>query len=110
MIVYSPLSTFWKEIYPEGMTAQDLDKELSDLEFVSEQLSKVYMHLTGGALSNPMYYAEVINSLHDDYVTNTVNEYLEEQKEVYESDIKYLQNKVHQLETKLEKYKSKALK
>jgi chaperonin cofactor prefoldin len=110
MIVYNPLSAFWKEIYPAGMTAQDIDKELSDLEFVADQLGKVYSHLTGGVLSKPMYYAEVINSLHDDYITDIVNEHLEEQKEVYDADIKYLQNKVHQLETKLEKYKAKALK
>lgn len=110
MIIYNPLSKFWKEIYPEGMSAQDIDKELSDLEFVSQQLSEVYMHVTGGVLSKPMYYAEVINALHDDFVTNTVNEYLEEQKEIYELNIKYLENRVHQLETKLEKYKAKALK
>jgi hypothetical protein len=84
-IIYKPTSQFWQELFPEGMTAEDITKELSDLEFVSENLSKVYMHITGDRASKPMIYAEVINSLHDDYVTETYKMAAEEIIDIIEN-------------------------
>lgn len=40
--------------------------ELHDLVFVLNQVSEVYLHITGGKLSKPMYYADVIKAQHDD--------------------------------------------
>lgn len=83
--IYKPSSQFWLELFPDGMTAADIDKELADLEFVSENISKVYMHVTGEMASKPMIYAEVINSLHDDFITQYVNDTIEEVIELIET-------------------------
>lgn len=70
--MYKPQTEFWQSVYPNGMTDEDITKELADLEFVANQLSKVYMHVTGQQASKPMIYAEVINGLHDDFLTDVV--------------------------------------
>jgi hypothetical protein len=97
MIKYFPESEFWKSVYPDGMTSENITNELKDLEFLAGELPKVYMHLTGSMASNPMIYADVINSLHDDYITDIVNEHLEEQKEIFEADIKFLESEIERL-------------
>lgn len=48
---------------------QKIKNELHDLVFVLKQVSEVYEHITGGKLSKPMYYAEVIIAQHDDALT-----------------------------------------
>lgn len=87
---FFPQSKFWREVYPDGMTPENIEDELKDLEFLAGELPKVYMHLTGERASHPMIYADVITSLHDDYVTDVVNEHLQEQKEIYEAEIERL--------------------
>ena len=39
---------------------------MHDLVFCYEQVSEVYMHITGGMLSKPNYYANVITSKYDE--------------------------------------------
>lgn len=63
----------YKEIWEPIFTNEngDIDKEklkaeMIDLIFVFNQISQVYMHLTGGLLSKPMYYADTITSKHDE--------------------------------------------
>lgn len=72
-------------MYPDGMTATDIDNELADLEFLIDNVSKVYMHVTGQQASKPMIYAEVINSLHDDYCTEVYQEAAKEIIDIIES-------------------------
>ena len=48
--------------------------EMTDLIFVYSQVSKVYMVLTGGNLSKPMYFADVIISLHNDEIQKSYDE------------------------------------
>lgn len=72
------LSEFWKRVYPDGMDAQDLLNELSDLEMLIPNVSKVYDHVTGGKASKPNTDADVIKSLHDDYVNELIEEAVED--------------------------------
>lgn len=90
-VIYKPTSEFWSSVYPDGMTADNVEKELADLEFVADQLSKVYMHVTGQQASKPMIYAEVINSLHDDFITEVVdNEVKQARKELLIELMKFI--------------------
>lgn len=56
---------FWKPIieYPDGsINKTQLMRELSDYSKVIEYCSKVYWELTGGTISKPLTYPEVVIS------------------------------------------------
>jgi len=57
---------FWPQVYPEGMTAEDVRSELADLHFLMEEVPKVYDHITGGHLSKVNYPASTVIAEHDD--------------------------------------------
>jgi hypothetical protein len=59
---------YWKEFIcnPDGsINVENLKNELSDLDFIADQVSEVYCTITGGTLSKPFYYADQIISLHN---------------------------------------------
>jgi len=60
---------------------EKIKNEMSDLVFIYKQISEVYCHITGGQLSKPMYYADVIIRQHDDAITKAVDEALQEYKD-----------------------------
>ena len=78
MTTFIPTSEFWKSVYPDGMTDENINNELSDLEFLIDNISKVYCHVTGNMASKPMIYADVINALFDDHCTDMYNMAVEE--------------------------------
>ena len=43
-----------------------IKNELHDLDFVVDQIGKIYCELTGGLLSKPMYHAETILEEHNE--------------------------------------------
>jgi hypothetical protein len=59
---------FWKPlVYSKGKLSERLVlRELHDYEFILEQISKVYCHITKGRLSKPMYEARTVISMHDE--------------------------------------------
>jgi hypothetical protein len=67
---------FWVPLVaPNGTPDMGLIKnELSDFHHLIEQVPKVYMHVTGGMVSKHMTRASVVCSLHDDHVTELVEE------------------------------------
>lgn len=64
-IIHHPRSEFWQGIYPNGMTEDDINHELADLEFLAGEVPKVYYHITGTMVSKPMTHASVVNALYD---------------------------------------------
>lgn len=75
------LSEFWRGIYPEGMTIEQVNNELHDLEFMAEQVPKVYMHVTGGRISKPNTYAHEVISEHDNRREDDIDEAIKEHDE-----------------------------
>lgn len=67
---FIPNSEYWQSVYPDGLTEEQFNNELADFEFLIDNISKVYMHVTGGQASKPLIYGEVINSLHDDFCSS----------------------------------------
>ena len=60
---------------------REIKNDISDYEFIVEQVSKVYMHITGDKLSKPNYYADVVIAVADDEITAGWEEYLKEETE-----------------------------
>jgi len=42
---------FWRQVYPEGMTAEQIKAELTDFHYLMGEAAKVYMAVTGGRIS-----------------------------------------------------------
>lgn len=75
--------TFWSTmVYPEGFTAEQVRGELADFHFMMEQVSEIYMALTGGKLSKQMYYAGTILSLMEDRIADLIVEGVKEHLEL----------------------------
>lgn len=71
---------FWSTmVYPEGLTAEGVRGELADFHFMMQQVSEIYMALTGGKLSKQMYYARTILSVFEDMIEDRVEEGMVEQ-------------------------------
>lgn len=68
------LSEFWRRVYPEGMTVQNVLDELHDLETVADNVPKVYDHVTGGRISKANTLANVVIAVHDDLVEEAVED------------------------------------
>ena len=81
MIAIPPeaLSVFWRGIYENGMTVEQVCNELHDLEFMAGEVPKVYCHVTGGRISKPNTYASEVIGEHDERVQEAVDEALAEQ-------------------------------
>ncbi len=67
----------WKECMKDengSWNAEKIKAEFRDLWFIYKQVGKVYMRLTGGMLSKPMYYADTIITQHEQEVTDSYQE------------------------------------
>ena len=62
-------AAFWASVFPEGMTAEQVQAELTDYHFLLEQVPKVYDHVTGGLLSKTNYHASTVIAFSDDHFT-----------------------------------------
>lgn len=63
---------FWeKQVYPEGMNAQDVRNELHDFRVMMEEVPKVYDHVTGGRVSKPLTHAVAVIGEHDEHCHET---------------------------------------
>jgi hypothetical protein len=59
------LSDFWRGVYPDGMTVQNVLDELHDLQFMASEVPKVYDHVSGGHISKPNTHAFEVIREHD---------------------------------------------
>lgn len=68
---------YWKPfLQTKGKWSErKIRNEMSDLVFVYEQVAKVYVAVTGGMLSKPMYYAESIITAHEDAIQAAVEDF-----------------------------------
>lgn len=74
---------YWKPLLQTdgGWDEAKIKNEMHDLAFVAEQVSEVYLHITGGQLSKPMYYADGVIHAHDNEVARAVEEAVGDCKE-----------------------------
>jgi hypothetical protein len=66
---------FWKPLLQTNgkYNEQKIKNELHDLDFIADQISKIYCELTGGALSKPMYYAKtILNEVEERYLDKDI--------------------------------------
>lgn len=84
---------FWKPLLQTKgkWSERKIRNEIHDLDFVFEQVGRVYMALTGGKLSKPSYYADTIIQEHEQACTDAVTEYrdmlLEDCKDMTKEEI-----------------------
>ena len=90
---------YWKDLLQTNgdWDEQKIKNELHDLAFIMEQVGEVYMALTGGKLSKPMYYARTIIQEHEQACMDAVNDYrdtlLEDCKDMTKEEIiEYVKN------------------
>jgi len=70
---------FWQKwVYPEGMTAEEVRNELADFHFMMEQVSLIYMHITGGRLNKRSYCAGTIISECDAHLQDQIDDAVRE--------------------------------
>ena len=72
---------FWKDCYSDGITAQDIANELSDMNIMLDNVPKIVYAVTGGILSKANYDAQTVISKFNDYVDDAVKEAIEDYKE-----------------------------
>ena len=70
----------WRPLlFTDGeLDEQKIANEMHDLVFVLRQVSEVYEHITGGALSKEMYFADTIIAKHNEQIEKAVDEALDE--------------------------------
>lgn len=73
---------YWaKCVYPEGMTAEQVQNELADFRFMMQQVPKVYYEVTGGKLTKPMYYADTVIGEFHRHLEDLIEEAIKEDRE-----------------------------
>lgn len=68
---------FWKDIVcdPAGFFDPDaVKKELYDYHFIMTEVGEVYSYITGGQLSKPNYYANVVKAKADEFQTQLIED------------------------------------
>lgn len=93
---------FWDGVY-ENWTHQDVANELLDYKFLMQQVPAVYSEVTGGIMSKTNYYAQDVIELFKTFRDRDVWEALDEQRESYEKEIAFYENRVKELETPVAK-------
>ncbi len=72
---------FWKDFVTDGngfWDSESIKNELHDFYFMMGQVPKVYCHVSGDKASNPMIYASVINTLHDETVEDAIHDEMQD--------------------------------
>ncbi len=80
---------YWKGIIePGGKFSKDqMMRELADFHFLIKNVPKVYDHATGGQYSKPMYRAEAMMAVIDDFMQKTCEEHHQEECDACEYTI-----------------------
>lgn len=68
---------FWRGVFDEITDKTEREKieaELTDYYFVMQQVPEVYMHITGGLLSKPNYYASTVKTAADNFIDKVVED------------------------------------
>lgn len=65
---------FWKIVYPDGMSAEQVTNELYDYHRLLDGLPQLYDHITNGAISKPNTDKTAIIAVHDDYVARQIDD------------------------------------
>lgn len=65
---------FWKSVYEDGVTLQDMANELYDMHIMLENVPKVYCEVTGGKLSKHNYLASSVIGEFNNYVESVADE------------------------------------
>ena len=68
---------FWRGVFAEITDKTEREKieaELTDYYFILKQVPEVYMHITGGLLSKPNYYASGVKAAADDHIDKVVED------------------------------------
>jgi polyhydroxyalkanoate synthesis regulator phasin len=76
---------FWQDTYSDGVSAQDIANELSDMHIMLEAVPIVYQEVTGGMLSKHTYKAKDVISEYRNHVDKLVNELVKDELEASES-------------------------
>lgn len=76
--MHKPKNEFWSMLYPEGMSSEDIDNELSDYADVLKSAPIVYCHATGGKISKLNTETNVVKSVIDDYTQLQIDEAIKE--------------------------------
>lgn len=98
---------FWLNIIMKDdvIDVEQTLKELTDFSFMIHEVPKVYMHITGGLLSKPMYHATGVIGAADEYnrrhYTEVFSEMVDEMKSVGEISANAATNLKHKIETEL---------
>ena len=83
---------YWSEFILNEDGSVNIDKlknELSDLDFIADQIGTVYCEITGGMLSKPFYYAETIISEYHKQLEEAYENGYQDCKEEYEEKEKH---------------------
>lgn len=65
---------YWSKYFVEkdgSINVENLKKELYDLDFCTDQISKVYCTITGGMLSKTNYYAGTIIGVYEQEIQDS---------------------------------------
>jgi hypothetical protein len=82
---------FWTEdVYPDGVTAEQLADELIDYAMILKNVGRVYCHVTGGKVSKANTDAEVVCALADDFINEIVQTHKPSHEELREIIIDWL--------------------
>lgn len=61
-------ANFWNAfVYPEGANPEEIQNELSDYHAVMDEVSEVYLHITGGQISKQNTRASAVISIADEH-------------------------------------------
>ena len=76
----SELKEYWTELYPDGMTEDEIANELNDYEMILDGLNVLYDRVTGGRASKANTDKDVIIALFEDHVNEIVEDALAEER------------------------------
>lgn len=87
--VMSRFNGWWRELVTTDGKLDELKvaRELFDYGFVMEQVSKVYSDITGGRMSKPNYFANVVISEATDFQNKVWEEALKDEKQRWAEDL-----------------------
>lgn len=72
---------YWSDLYPDGMTYQDIENELSDFADLIQSATLVYCHATGGKISKLNTKADVVIAVIDECTQAQIDDAIAEQME-----------------------------
>lgn len=86
---------YWKPLLQTNgdWDEEKIKNEMHDLVFVLDQVGKIYIELTGGLLSKPMYYAETILQQNEQRIQDAYDEGYRDAESDLSSQTKEKENK-----------------